>query len=193
VIKEIEADAKVRRRAPHADPGREESAVAEVKVVDEPVTVVVSQKGWVRALKGHEVDAAALPSRPATRCTAPLPAAASTLLLGLRQQRARLQRGGQPAAGRARRRRADHHADRPGAGTQLRTTWPAPAEPVLLLANTGGFGLLATQLMLSGVARGNKPKDDVLRLSGLAAHAGKRARKGKDVEGFKQVLEMKGL
>lgn len=51
----------------------------------------------------------------------------------------------------------------------------------------------ATQLMLSGMARGNKPKDDVLRLSGLAAHAGKRARKGKDVEGFKQVLEMKGL
>ena len=50
-----------------------------------------------------------------------------------------------------------------------------------------------TQLQLSGIARGNKPKDDVLRLSGLAAHAGKRARKGKDVEGFKQVLEMKGL
>jgi topoisomerase-4 subunit A len=28
-------------------------------VVDEPVTVVVSQKGWVRARKGHEVDPAA--------------------------------------------------------------------------------------------------------------------------------------
>jgi len=28
--------------------------------VDEPVTVVVSLKGWVRALKGHEVDAATL-------------------------------------------------------------------------------------------------------------------------------------
>ena len=50
----------VRRRAPHADPGRAASAVAEVKVIDEPVTVVVSLKGWVRALKGHEVDAATL-------------------------------------------------------------------------------------------------------------------------------------
>ena len=30
------------------------------KVLDEPVTVVVSLKGWVRALKGHEIDAAAL-------------------------------------------------------------------------------------------------------------------------------------
>jgi topoisomerase IV subunit A len=38
----------------------EKRAVAEVKIVDEPVTVVVSLKGWVRALKGHEVDAAAL-------------------------------------------------------------------------------------------------------------------------------------
>ena len=30
-------------------------AVVEVRVVDEPVTVVVSAKGLVRALKGHEV------------------------------------------------------------------------------------------------------------------------------------------
>ena len=60
LIKEIEADAKV-----HGDERRtliqaEKRAVAEIKVVDEPVTVVVSQKGWVRALKGHEVDASAL-------------------------------------------------------------------------------------------------------------------------------------
>ena len=50
----------------------------------------------------------------------------------------------------------------------------------------------ASQLNLSGVARGNKAKEDVLRLSGLAWHAGKRARKGKPVEGFKQVTDMKG-
>jgi topoisomerase-4 subunit A len=50
----------------------------------------------------------------------------------------------------------------------------------------------ATQLQLSGIARGNKPKDDVLRLSGLAAHAGKRARKGKSIDGFKQVLTLRG-
>jgi topoisomerase-4 subunit A len=35
-------------------------AVAEVRIVDEPVTVVVSARGWVRALKGHEVDPATL-------------------------------------------------------------------------------------------------------------------------------------
>jgi topoisomerase IV subunit A len=60
VIKEIEADAKQ-----HGDERRtliqtEKRAVAEVKIVDEPVTVVVSLKGWVRALKGHEVDASTL-------------------------------------------------------------------------------------------------------------------------------------
>jgi topoisomerase IV subunit A len=53
MVKEIEADAKT-----FADPRRtliqtEKKVVAEVKIVDEPVTVVVSQKGWVRARTGH--------------------------------------------------------------------------------------------------------------------------------------------
>ena len=57
MIKEIEADAKQ-----FADPRRtliqeERRAVAEVRIVDEPVTVVVSQKGWVRARSGHGHDA----------------------------------------------------------------------------------------------------------------------------------------
>ena len=60
LIREIEADAKA-----HGDDRRtlvqeEKRAVAEIKVVDEPVTVVVSAKGWVRALKGHEIDPASL-------------------------------------------------------------------------------------------------------------------------------------
>ncbi len=53
VIKEIEADAKqygdARRTLIHA----EKRAVIEVKVVDEPVTVIVSEKGWLRTQKGH--------------------------------------------------------------------------------------------------------------------------------------------
>ncbi|TAH12443.1 MAG: DNA topoisomerase IV subunit A [Curvibacter sp.] len=57
MVKEIEADAKV-----FADPRRtliqtEKKAIAEVKVVDEPVTVVVSEKGWVRARTGHGHEA----------------------------------------------------------------------------------------------------------------------------------------
>ena len=53
MVKEIEADAKAfgddRRTLIQA----EKKAVAEIKVVDEPVTVVVSSKGWVRARTGH--------------------------------------------------------------------------------------------------------------------------------------------
>jgi len=58
MVREIESDARQ-----FADPRRtliqaEKKAVAEVKVLDEPVTVVVSQKGWVRARQGHGHDAA---------------------------------------------------------------------------------------------------------------------------------------
>jgi DNA gyrase/topoisomerase IV subunit A len=57
----------------------EKRAVAEVKVVDEPVTVVVSQKGWVRARQahGHDAGRASLQVRR-RRCTAPSNAARST-------------------------------------------------------------------------------------------------------------------
>jgi len=52
MVKEIETDAKTfgdeRRTLIQA----EKRAVAEVKVIDEPVTVIVSQKGWVRTQKG---------------------------------------------------------------------------------------------------------------------------------------------
>ncbi|MBP6615686.1 MAG: DNA topoisomerase IV subunit A, partial [Aquabacterium sp.] len=58
VVKEIEADAKQfgdeRRTLIQA----EKRAVAEVKVLDEPVTVVISEKGWVRARTGHGHDPA---------------------------------------------------------------------------------------------------------------------------------------
>ena len=39
---------------------RKGAPVAELRVVDEPVSVVVSVKGWVRALKGHEIEPASL-------------------------------------------------------------------------------------------------------------------------------------
>ncbi len=57
VIKEIETDAKQYGDARRTLIEQTERAVVEVKVMDEPVTVVVSQKGWLRALKGHELDA----------------------------------------------------------------------------------------------------------------------------------------
>ncbi len=54
LVREIERDAKT-----FADPRRTlieeaQKVSTEIKVVDEPVTVVISEKGWVRALKGHD-------------------------------------------------------------------------------------------------------------------------------------------
>jgi topoisomerase-4 subunit A len=58
MVKEIEADAKEFADARRTLIQAEKKAVVEVKVVDEPVTVVVSEKGWVRARSGHGHDAA---------------------------------------------------------------------------------------------------------------------------------------
>ncbi|MBC7204472.1 MAG: DNA topoisomerase IV subunit A, partial [Pusillimonas sp.] len=57
IVKEIEVDARQ-----YGDDRRTlievaEKAVLETKVVDEPVTVIVSQKGWLRARQGHGHDA----------------------------------------------------------------------------------------------------------------------------------------
>jgi len=59
MIKEIETDAKTYADARRTLIQAEKRAVVEVKVLDEPVTVVVSQKGWVRAQKGWAKDRAA--------------------------------------------------------------------------------------------------------------------------------------
>jgi topoisomerase-4 subunit A len=58
LIKEIEADAKQYGDERRTLIQQEKRATYEARVVDEPVTVVVSQKGWVRALKGHGLDTA---------------------------------------------------------------------------------------------------------------------------------------
>jgi topoisomerase-4 subunit A len=61
MIKEIDADAKT-----FADPRRtliqaEKKAVLEIRVVDEPVTVVISRNGWVRSQKGWASERNATP------------------------------------------------------------------------------------------------------------------------------------
>lgn len=58
MIKEIEQDAKQFADARRTLIQAEKKAVLEVKVLDEPVTVVISSKGWIRARTGHGHDAA---------------------------------------------------------------------------------------------------------------------------------------
>ena len=58
VIKEIETDAKQFGDARRTLIKEAEKASVEQKVLDEPVTVIISQKGWVRARTGHGHDPA---------------------------------------------------------------------------------------------------------------------------------------
>jgi topoisomerase-4 subunit A len=57
IIKEIESDAKEFGDERRTLIQEDKRSIAEAKVIDEPVTVIVSQKGWVRVRQGHEHDA----------------------------------------------------------------------------------------------------------------------------------------
>ncbi|HEX7951721.1 MAG TPA: DNA topoisomerase IV subunit A [Burkholderiales bacterium] len=60
VITEIEADVRTFGDKRRTRIEESEKAVIETPVIDEPVTVIFSKKGWVRARQGWEVDPAAL-------------------------------------------------------------------------------------------------------------------------------------
>ena len=152
MVKEIEADAKA-----FADPRRtliqaEKKAVLEVKVLDEPVTVVVSQKGWVRAQKGWARDrtGAAASAPPdysfkagdtlygtfecrtvdtllAFGSNGRIYSVAVALLPGARGD-------GQPLTSLV----------ELEAGTELRDYYAGPASASLLLSSSGGYGFMAT-------------------------------------------------
>ncbi len=268
VIREIEADAKQFGDERRTLIQEEKKAVAEVKVVDEPVTVVVSLKGWVRALKGHEVDAATLQFKAGDAMYGTFACrSVDTLLVFGSNGRVYSAPVSVLPGGRGDGTPITTLIDLE-AGTQPAHYFAGTALQTLLLAGTGGFGLLArvgdlvsrqkggksflsleaaekplppsvvgaatTQvacLSLSGrllvfgldelklqsnggrgltlmdvdaqdplvsVAafsaalqvlglslRGGKPREDVLKGASLAAHAGKRARKGRVVDGMK--------
>jgi topoisomerase IV subunit A len=143
LVKEIEADAKQygdeRRTVLQAD----KRAVAEVKIVDEPVTVVVSMKGWVRALKGHEIDAATLAFKAGDGLYGAFPCrSVETLVVLGTSGRAysvpvSLLPGGR-GDGTPITTLADFES-----GSQPAHYFAGAADTALLLANTGGFGLLA--------------------------------------------------
>ncbi|MEO6281108.1 DNA topoisomerase IV subunit A, partial [Roseateles sp.] len=273
VIKEIEADAKQfgddRRTLIQA----EKRVTAEVKVVDEPVTVIVSQKGWVRALKGHEIDVAAQTFKAGDalwghfRCrsvdplivigsngrvysvpVAVLPggrgdgqpittlielesgtqiahyvAAASAqrlvmagstgygliaqvgdlvgrqkagktflaldegetpLLAVVPNDAVALQLGVLSAQGRLLTFPLDELKHQPKGGKGLTLMDLEPKDIIVSVA------CFTQQLRVEGSGRGGKPREEVLKNQSLAAHAGKRARKGKAVEGLLKVLRL---
>ncbi|UZG43169.1 DNA topoisomerase IV subunit A [Caldimonas thermodepolymerans] len=269
VIKEIEADARQFGDERRTLIQEEKRAVAEVKVIDEPVTVVVSQKGWVRARQGHGHDAASFAFKAGDGLygTFECRTVDTLLVFGSNGRVYSVPVSALPGA------RGDGQPLTTmielESGTQLVHYHAGPADTTLLLANTAGYGLLARigdmvsrqkggkgfltldegarllaparvgagskvaclsysgrllvfgleelklqsnggrgltlmdvdakdplvsvavfaeALVVEGVGRGGKPKSETLRGAALAAHAGKRARKGKATElGMKQA------
>lgn len=156
VIKEIETDARQ-----HGDDRRtliqeQKRAVLEVKVVDEPVTVVVSDKGWVRALKGHEIAASALAfkSGDALRAALPCRSVDTLYILGSNGRVYNVAvsslpggRGdGQPITSLIELESGTQPAHYLAGGPQL----------TLLLANSSGYGLLARSGDLATRQKGGK-------------------------------------
>lgn len=156
VVKEIEGDAKQygddRRTLIQA----EKRAVAEVKVVDEPVTVVVSLKGWVRALKGHEIDPATLAFKAGDSLYGVFPCrSVDTLLVFGSSGRVYSTAVGGLPGGRGDGQPITSLIDLES-GTQPLHYFAAAADTTLLLANTGGFGLMARLGDMTSRQRGGK-------------------------------------
>ena len=144
MVKEIEADAKVFSDARRTLIQTEKKAVAEVKVVDEPVTVVVSNKGWVRARNGHghEATSFAFKSGDALYGTFECRSVDTLLVFGSNGRIysvavALLPGGrgdGQPVT----------TLIELETGTQSLHYFAGPASAHLLLSSTGGYGFIAS-------------------------------------------------
>ncbi|MGE0497021.1 MAG: DNA topoisomerase IV subunit A [Ramlibacter sp.] len=144
LIKEIEADAKQFADARRTLIQAEKRAVAEVKIVDEPVTVVVSQKGWVRARNGHGHEAAsfAFKSGDGLYGTFECRTVDTLLAFGSNGRVYSVPVATLPGA------RGDGQPVTTlielEAGTQLLHYFAGAAGAFLLLSNSGGYGFLAT-------------------------------------------------
>ena len=156
LIKEIELDAKTfgdeRRTLIQA----EKKTVVEVKVIDEPITVVVSLKGWVRGLKGHEVDAATLAFKAGDALYGTFACrSVDALLVFGSNGRVYSTPVAQLPGGRGDGQPITSLIDLES-GTQPAHYFAGHLQQTLLLANTGGFGLLARVGDLLSRQRGGK-------------------------------------
>jgi topoisomerase-4 subunit A len=156
MVKEIEADTKTFGDARRTLIQAEKKAVAEVKVIDEPVTVVVSQKGWVRARQGHGHDAAsfAFKSGDGLYGTFECRTVDTLLAFGSNGRVYSVPVSVLPGA------RGDGQPLTTfielEAGTQLAHYFAGAANVWLLLANSGGYGFVAAVENLVSRQKGGK-------------------------------------
>ena len=144
MVREIESDAKLFGDARRTLIQSDKRAVVEVRVVDEPVTVVVSDKGWLRARSGHGHDPAgfAFKSGDALHGTFECRSVDTLLVFGNRGRVYSVAVSLLPGA------RGDGQPVTTlldlEPGTQLSYYFAGPPDATLLLASSGGYGFLAT-------------------------------------------------
>ena len=156
MVREIEADAKQFGDARRTLIQAEKRAVVEVRVVDEPVTVVVSDKGWVRARTGHGHDPAsfAFKSGDVLHGTFECRSVDTLLVFGNKGRVYSVAVAMLPGA------RGDGQPVTTlldlEPGTRLSWYFAGPGSATLLLAGSGGYGFLATVEQMSSRLRAGK-------------------------------------
>ena len=156
MVKEIEADAKAFGDERRTLIQTEKKAVAEIKVVDEPVTVVVSSKGWVRARTGHghEPGSFAFKAGDGLYGTFECRTVDTLIVFGSNGRVYSVPVASLPGA------RGDGQPITTlielEAGTQPLHYFAGPLGAQLLLSNSGGYGFLATVEAMVSRQKGGK-------------------------------------
>lgn len=144
LIKEIEQDSKQFADARRTLIQEEKRVVAEVKVIDEPVTVVISEKGWVRArtAHGHDPQSFAFKSGDALYGTFECRTIDTLIIFGNKGRVYSVPVAALPGA------RGDGQPITSlidlEPGTQIVHFYAGAAQNTLLLSSTGGYGFMAT-------------------------------------------------
>jgi topoisomerase-4 subunit A len=156
MVKEIEADAKTFADARRTLIQAEKKAVVEIKVVDEPVTVVISSKGWVRARTGHghEAGSFAFKAGDGLYGTFECRTVDTLITFGSNGRVYSVSVASLPGA------RGDGQPITTlielESGTQPLHYFAGPANAALLLSSSGGYGFLATVENMVSRQRGGK-------------------------------------
>ena len=156
MVKEIEQDAKQFADARRTLIQEEKKTVTEVLVVDDPVTVIISEKGWVRARTGHEHEPASFTFKAGDALYRAFECRTVDTLLafGNNGRVYSVPVAGLPGA------RGDGQPVLTlielEAGTQLLHYFAGPSQAQLLLSGSGGYGFIAQVGDMISRQRGGK-------------------------------------
>ncbi len=164
IKKEIQADAETYgdpRRSPIVHRNASQALDTTALIANEPVTVILSQKGWIRAAKGHDIDASTLNYRSGdgfmdlarTRTTQPVYILDSTgrVYMCTTHDLPSARSQGEPLTGRL----------KPPAGSLFTYLLAGNPDDWLILASDAGYGF---RVQLKQLASKNKAGKTLLSL-----------------------------